>query len=82
MDLAKMLLTNNTLRKLELEGNCLGYLSAYAFGRALRKNKGLKFLDLESNQLTQDGTTYGGVTELIAFLPHNKTLLSLNLANN
>ena len=48
-DLAKMLLTNNTLRKLELEGNNLGHLSAYAFSRALKVNKGLKFLDLESN---------------------------------
>jgi hypothetical protein len=77
-----MLLTNSTLRKLELEGNNLGHLSAYAFGRALRKNKGLKFLDLESNQLVQDSTHLGGVNELIGFLPHNKTLLSLNLANN
>jgi len=81
-ELAKMLLTNNTLRKLELEGNNLTIHSAYAFGRALRVNKSLKYLDLESNQLTNDGTNWGGVTSLFEFLPVNKTLLSLNLANN
>ena len=48
-EIAKMLLTNTTLRKLELEGNNLGLQSAYAFGRALKVNKTLKFLDLESN---------------------------------
>lgn len=77
-----MLLSNKTLRKLELEGNQLGLQSAYAFGRALKQNTTLKFLDLESNQLTTDGTVWGGVTSLIEFLSHNKTLLSLNLANN
>jgi len=50
-----MLMTNNTLRKLELEGNLLGMKSAIAFGKALRINEGLKFLDLDSNQLTIDG---------------------------
>jgi len=82
VELARMLLTNKTLRKLELEGNLLGLQSAYAFGRALKVNTTLKFLDLESNQLTTDGTVWGGVTSLIEFLAHNKTLLSLNLANN
>jgi hypothetical protein len=82
MDLAKMLFTNKTLRKLELESNNLGPLCAYAFGRALRVNKSLMYLDLESNQLTNDNTTNGGVTELFNFLPHNSTLISLNLANN
>jgi len=77
-----MLLTNTTLRKLELEGNNLGIQSAYAFGRALKVNKTLKFLDLESNQLTTDGTNWGGVTSLFEFLPANKTLISLNMANN
>lgn len=77
-----MLLTNKTLRKLELEGNNLGPESAYTFGRALKVNKTLKFLDLESNNLTTDGTDFGGVTELFTFLPQNTTLLSLNLANN
>jgi len=77
-----MLISNTTLRKLELEGNCLGPECAYAFGRALQTNKTLKYLDLESNQLTSDGTTNGGVSDLFKFLPKNKTLISLNLANN
>ena len=77
-----MLLTNKTLRKLELEGNNLGPESAYTFGRALKVNTTLKYLDIESNNLTTDGTDFGGVTELFTFLPANKTLLSLNLANN
>lgn len=77
-----MLLTNNTLRKLELEGNNLGQLTAYGFGRALRKNKGLKFLDLESNQLTHEKAFFGGVNDIMKSLETNNTLISLNLANN
>lgn len=81
-EIAKILLTNTTLRKLELEGNNLGLQSAYAFGRALKVNKTLRYLDLESNQLTTDGTNWGGVTSFFEFLPVNKTLISLNMANN
>jgi hypothetical protein len=55
MVFAKMLNTNKTLRKLELEGNLLGPKSAIEFGKALCKNKTLRYLDLESNQLTLDG---------------------------
>jgi len=44
-----MLVHNNTLRKLEMEGNNLGPHSAFAFGRVLENNTTLKFLDLESN---------------------------------
>ena len=60
-DLARILHTNNTLRKIELEGNNLGVESAFAFGRALKVNKTLRFLDLESNQLTVDATNFKGV---------------------
>lgn len=81
-DLAKMLNTNTTLRKLELEGNCLGPKCAFEFGRALQNNKTLKFLDLESNQLTIEGGDTTGVIEMFKFLHVNTTLLSLNLANN
>jgi hypothetical protein len=77
-----MLLTNNTLRKLELEGNNLGQLTAYAFGKALRRNQGLKFLDLENNQLTVDKAYFGGVNDIFKSLETNETLLSLNMANN
>ena len=80
--LAKMLNTNNTLRKLELEGNLMGPKSATEFGKALKNNKTLRFLDLESNQLTHDGIEFRGIYDLVEFLDHNTTLLSLNLANN
>jgi len=80
--LAYMLRTNTVLRKLELEGNNLGPLCAFAFGRVLQENKGLRFLDLESNQLTNDGSDFKGVIEMMSFLEHNNTLLSLNIANN
>ena len=60
-----MLLTNKTLRKMELEGNCLGMQTARVFALALRKNTTLKYLDLESNNLTHDGEESGGVEEMI-----------------
>lgn len=77
-----MLYTNNTLRKLELDGNLLGPKSAAEFGKALKVNRSLKLLDLESNQLTVDGQEMWGVYELVEFLDQNKTLLSINLSNN
>lgn len=80
--MAKMLNSNKTLRKLELEGNLMGPKSATEFGKALKTNKTLKFLDLESNQLTLDGQEFRGIYDLVEFLDHNTTLLSLNLANN
>lgn len=82
ISMAKMLNSNKTLRKLELEGNLMGPKSATEFGKALKTNKTLKFLDLESNQLTLDGQEFRGIYDLVEFLDHNTTLLSLNLANN
>ena len=67
-DLAKALLTNKTLRKLELEGNCLGVQTARAFALAFRKNKTLRYLDLESNNLTHDAEENSGVEEMISGL--------------
>ena len=49
---------------------------------ALRKNRTLRYLDLESNNLTHEGDENSGVEEMIGALAHNKYLLSLNLANN
>ena len=37
-DIARMLLNNKTLRKLEAEGNCLGMQTARIFALALKKN--------------------------------------------
>ena len=81
VQIAKMLVQNKTLRKLELEGNLLGPNSAKEFGEALMVNKTLRFIDLESNQLSNDQNT-SGVETLIEMLYKNVTLLSLNLANN
>ena len=52
---ASMLYTNNTIRKIELEGNLMGPKSATELGKVLKVNKGLTSLDLSSNQLTMDG---------------------------
>jgi hypothetical protein len=82
MDLAKMLFSNKVLRSLHLEGNNLGPKSAKEFGIALRVNNTLRLLDLESNQLTQDGEDLAGIVQFINALQHNKSLISLNLANN
>lgn len=82
MDIAKMLFSNKVLRSLQLEGNNLGPKSAKEFGIALRVNNTLRLLDLESNQLTQDGEDLAGIVQFINALQHNKSLTSLNLANN
>ena len=84
------------LRKLELEGNKLGQKSLVEFSNALLYNKTLKCLDLESNkhfeavsivQLTKDKEKNGeiakpGIQLFCAALQANKTLISLNIANN
>ena len=63
--LAQMLVQNKNLRKLELEGNILGPNTIRAFGKALKKNTTLMLLDLESNQLTQDGQEFQGVYDFV-----------------
>ena len=74
---------NNTLRKLELEGNVLGPKTAMEFGKTLKTNTALKTLNLESNTLASlDGSDSIGMYEFLKFFPENKTLLSLNIANN
>ena len=81
--IAKMLRKNETLRKLDLEGNLLGPQTASEFGRALAINKSLKTLNLESNLLnSENGDDQWGLYDLADFLPKNTTLLSLNLGNN
>ena len=83
IELARVLYSNKTLRKMELEGNCLGPKSAKEFGLALKVNTTLRFLDLESNQLTMGNEDTSGVQHyFIDALRTNKTLLSLNIANN
>lgn len=43
-------------------------LTARAFALALRKNTTLRYLDLESNNLTNDTEENGGVEEMIVAL--------------
>ena len=52
------------------------------FALVFRKNTTLKYLDLESNNLTHDGEEAGGVEDMIQALTTNTSLLSLNLGNN
>ena len=82
VDLARMLLVNKNIRKIELEGNKLGPKTAREFGNVLRYNSSLKFLDLDNNSLTSDNEDPTGLLTFIDALKYNKTLQSLNLANN
>lgn len=77
-----MLYTNKTLRKIELEGNLLGPKTIKEFGKALKHNKSLMLLDLESNQFTREGEDRDCIEFFINALENNKHLLSLNMANN
>ena len=49
VELARILIENKVLRKLELEGNLLGPNTAKEFGKVLKINNTLRLLDLESN---------------------------------
>ena len=82
VNLALLLHQNKTLRKLLLEGNQLGPKTAKKLGDGLLVNKYLRYLDLESNQLTQDNEDVKGMVVFIEALKKNKTLTSLNVANN
>lgn len=91
VELAKMLINNKVLRKLELEGNKLGPKSIEAFGMALKKNTTLRVLDLESNDIYKDkdapfepDSKRSANPKLFFFIDSmqkNRTLLSLNMAN-
>lgn len=67
---------------MELECNNLSYMTAHVFALALRKNKTLQYLDLESNDLSHEGQKKEGIEAMIRALETNTTLLSLNVANN
>lgn len=80
--LALILKDNKVLRKMELEGNMLGTRTAGQFGKQLVNNKTLRYLDLDSNTLTQDNEDTKGMIILCEALKKNKSLISLNIANN
>ena len=82
VDLARMLMLNPNVRKLELEGNKLGPKTSEHFGHLLKLSKTLLFLDLENNMLTNQGDDTSGMYYFIEALKDNKTLMSLNMGNN
>lgn len=82
VDLARMLMLNKHIRKIELEGNKLGPKTARAMGDVLRVSKTLKFIDLDNNMLTTDGEDTTGIQYFIQSLKCNNTLMSLNMGNN
>eukprot|EP00392_Amoebophrya_sp_AT5.2_P008367 g8388.t1 len=77
--MANMLLKNDSLRRMDLEGNNLGTKAAAAFGEALKKNEKLFCLNLEANSL---GLDQGGVVHLANSLKHNQDLQILCLGKN
>lgn len=82
VEIAKILYNNKFLRKLELEGNCLGPNTARHLAKALAVNTTLQFLDLESNSLTNETEDIDGLIDMLRSLEKNTSLLSLNLGNN
>jgi Ran GTPase-activating protein (RanGAP) involved in mRNA processing and transport len=82
-EIAMMLSTNASLRKLELEGNFLGPNTAKEFGDVLKdKNHTLQYLDLDDNYLTNSGQDNQGVFKFAKSLFKNTTLISLSVSNN
>jgi Ran GTPase-activating protein (RanGAP) involved in mRNA processing and transport len=79
--LARMLITNTTLRKLDVEGNNFGPSTASAFGEALSRNKTLVYLSLQSNPITRGAKDTSGIEALADMMENNTTLLGLNLSN-
>lgn len=49
IDIARMLMLNKTVRKVELEGNKLGPKTARELGHLLKITTTLKFIDLDNN---------------------------------
>jgi len=80
-EIAKLLIHNVFLEKIELEGNLLGPDTAVQFGELIKINRTMKLIDLENNDLTKGGTRKDGIKAICEGLKHNKNLLSLNLNN-
>lgn len=63
-EIMKFLVENKHLEKLELEGNQLSIRTAEQLGNVLTHNKCLRHIDLESNDLTENGSDLDGLTSL------------------
>lgn len=79
VELAKVLMTNGTLRKVELADNEFGPPTASALGEALSGNNTLKSLSLAHNALTLKETEFKGLEALASMLERNTALTHLNL---
>ena len=74
-----MLEFNGALVKLELDENLLGPRTAQTLAAALRRNRTLQFLSLESNDLTLSEAEPSGALALGEMLAHNASLTHLSL---
>lgn len=70
------------IRQMDFSCNNFGPETAHVFARVLIQNTSLKHLNLDSNQLTLEGTDQKGVVAIADSLEQNSTLLHLNLCNN
>jgi len=80
-EIAKMLLVNKRLEKVDLEGNQFGVRSAKSFALVIKTNRTLRYLDLEGNCLCSGGDNTGFI-EMIVALRENIKLIGLNISNN
>uniref|UniRef100_A0A7S1GBD9 Uncharacterized protein n=1 Tax=Bicosoecida sp. CB-2014 TaxID=1486930 RepID=A0A7S1GBD9_9STRA len=79
IELAKVLMTNASLRKVELGDNLLGPPTAAAMGEALSGNHSLTSLSLAHNALTANESDFKGVEALAQMLQRNTALTHLSL---
>lgn len=76
---AKSLTINKGLEHLQLCGNNLQSGAVKSLGEMLLKNRTLKVLNLEMNDLTSNGKDNSGIKSLAEALRHNVVLTSLTL---
>jgi|MDSY01.1.fsa_nt_gb Ran GTPase-activating protein (RanGAP) involved in mRNA processing and transport len=81
--LAKVLETNNaTLKWLDLSENEIGSNGAWVLGSAIMSNRGLTYVNLSTNKLTDTGCNEEGVVRIAHALDVNSTLRTLKLRHN
>lgn len=80
IELAKNLVYNDYLERLDLENNNIGPKFLENLALTVAKNDTLKTIDLEGNNLT-NGNDENGILSLIESLRNNDSLLCLNLNN-
>lgn len=63
-EIARNLMSNLHLEKLELEGNKLGPKAAFEMGELIKQNKVIRFIDMENNNLTNSGADVNGIVNI------------------